>query len=72
MVICLEDEVLPYVPITVRHLLSNDQSRSLHDFIPLLNQIVNKFKVNVGIKSRKVMQMPKVLHDYLLDYLLPN
>nr|CAB3267799.1 exportin-T [Phallusia mammillata] len=44
MVICMEDEVLPFVPITVRHLISNDQSRSLHDFIPLLNQIVNKFK----------------------------
>ncbi|CAK8681357.1 exportin-T-like [Clavelina lepadiformis] len=44
MVICLEDEVLPFVPVTIRHILSNGEPRSLHDFIPLLNQIVNKFK----------------------------
>lgn len=44
MVICLEDEVLPFVPIAVHNLLKHCDARALHQFIPLINQIVNKFK----------------------------
>ena len=45
MVVCLEEDVLPYVPIAVEHLLKKSEARDLHKFMPLINQIISKFKV---------------------------
>lgn len=48
MVICLEEEVLPFIPIAVHNLLKHCNARALHQFIPLINQIVNKFKKSIS------------------------
>ena len=45
MIVCLEQSILPYVPIAVEHLLKKCDARDLHEFLPLINQIVAKFKV---------------------------
>lgn len=46
MVVCLEDELLPYIPHIIKQFLTviPDQ-RSLSDFLVLIQQIVSKFKV---------------------------
>ncbi len=46
MVVCLEDEVLPFVPMAMENLLKNADAKELYDFIPLINQVVGKFKVS--------------------------
>jgi len=47
MVVCLEDEIMAFVPVTVDYLLRTAESKTIVDFIPLLNQIVGKFKKNL-------------------------
>ncbi|XP_014664369.1 PREDICTED: exportin-T-like [Priapulus caudatus] len=44
MVVCLEDDVMPYIPVAVEALLQRSDARSIQEFIPLINQIVAKFK----------------------------
>lgn len=45
MVVCMEKEILPFVPIVLENLLKQPDARELHDFIPLMNQMIMKFKV---------------------------
>ena len=45
MVVCLEEEILPFIPLALQHLLKSADTRELYDFIPLINQVVSKFKV---------------------------
>ena len=47
MVVCLEDEIMAFVPVTVEYLLRTAESKTIVEFIPLLNQIVSKFKKNL-------------------------
>ena len=48
MVVCMEAEVLPYIPVAMDNLLLNTDAKELHDFIPLLNQLIGKFKVDIS------------------------
>ena len=45
MVVRLEAEILPFIPVVMEHLLKNPDAKELQDFIPLINQVVAKFKV---------------------------
>lgn len=47
MVVCLESEVLPYFPVATKQLLKSSDIRSIQEFIPLINQIISKFKKEV-------------------------
>ncbi|GFY44642.1 exportin-T [Trichonephila inaurata madagascariensis] len=47
MVVCLESEVLPFFPIATKQLLKSSDIRSIQEFIPLINQIISKFKKEV-------------------------
>jgi hypothetical protein len=47
MVVCLEDEILPYIPIASETLLTNCDCKSIQEYIPLINQVISKFKVSV-------------------------
>lgn len=47
MVVCLEEEILPYIPVAAEFLLKDADTRSIQEFIPLINQIISKFKVSV-------------------------
>ena len=47
MVVCMEKEILPFVPIVLENLLKQPDARELHDFLPLMNQMIMKFKVSI-------------------------
>ncbi|XP_052780847.1 exportin-T-like [Mya arenaria] len=44
MVVCMESEILPYVPAVLENLLKQPDAKELHDFLPLMNQLIMKFK----------------------------
>ncbi|XP_076358684.1 exportin-T-like isoform X2 [Tachypleus tridentatus] len=47
MVICLEEEVLPFIPLAAEWLVKDADCHSIQEFIPLINQIIGKFKKNI-------------------------
>ncbi|XP_075328444.1 exportin-T isoform X2 [Odontesthes bonariensis] len=44
MIICLEEEVLPFIPAASEHMLKDCEAKDLQEFIPLISQITAKFK----------------------------
>ncbi|KAM4747078.1 exportin-T [Rhinophrynus dorsalis] len=48
MIICLEEEVLPFIPNASEHMLKDCEAKDLQEFIPLINQITAKFKAQVS------------------------
>ncbi|XP_069485879.1 exportin-T isoform X2 [Ambystoma mexicanum] len=48
MIICLEEEVLPFIPSASEHMLKDCEAKDLQEFIPLMNQITAKFKTQVS------------------------
>ena len=46
MTVCLGEELLPFVPSASQVLLKSSSVQSLSEYIPLINQIIAKFKVN--------------------------
>ena len=55
MVVCLEKEMLPFVPVVLENLLKQPDAKELHDFLPLMNQLIMKFKV------RKVLLFSEIV-----------
>lgn len=47
LVVCLEEELLPYIPVASQGLLKNCDCRSIQEYIPLINQVITKFKASV-------------------------
>lgn len=45
MIICLEEEVLPFIPAASEHMLKDCEAKDLQEFIPLISQMTAKFKV---------------------------
>lgn len=45
MVVCLEADILPFIPVAMDNLLKYADIKQMHDFIPFINQVVQKFKV---------------------------
>uniref|UniRef100_A0A2K6BH64 Exportin-T n=1 Tax=Macaca nemestrina TaxID=9545 RepID=A0A2K6BH64_MACNE len=60
MIICPEEEVLPFIPSASEHMLKDCEAEDLQEFIPLINQITDKFKIQVSPFLRQ-MFMP-LLH----------
>jgi hypothetical protein len=46
MVVCLEEELLPYIPQASEGLLKGSDIQSIQEYIPLIVQIIAKFKVS--------------------------
>ena len=46
MVVCLDADILPFIPVAMQCLLEHADVRELHDFIPFVNQVIQKFKVS--------------------------
>jgi exportin-T len=46
MVVCLEEELLPYIPQASEGLLKGSDIRSIQEYVPLIVQIIAKFKVS--------------------------
>uniref|UniRef100_A0A2K5IEF0 Exportin-T n=1 Tax=Colobus angolensis palliatus TaxID=336983 RepID=A0A2K5IEF0_COLAP len=60
MIICPEEEVLLFIPSASEHMLKDCKAEDLQKFIPLINQITDKFKIQVSPFLRQ-MFMP-LLH----------
>uniref|UniRef100_H3C9W1 Exportin-T n=1 Tax=Tetraodon nigroviridis TaxID=99883 RepID=H3C9W1_TETNG len=60
MIICLEEEVLPFIPAASQHMLKDCEAKDLQEFIPLISQMTAKFKVQVSPFLQQVF-MPLVL-----------
>uniref|UniRef100_A0A665VER9 Exportin-T n=1 Tax=Echeneis naucrates TaxID=173247 RepID=A0A665VER9_ECHNA len=60
MIICMEEEVLPFVPAASEHMLKDCEAKDLQEFIPLISQITAKFKRQVSPFLQQVF-MPLVL-----------
>ncbi|XP_029351358.1 exportin-T isoform X2 [Echeneis naucrates] len=58
MIICMEEEVLPFVPAASEHMLKDCEAKDLQEFIPLISQITAKFKVSPFLQQ---VFMPLVL-----------
>ncbi|KAJ7331256.1 hypothetical protein OS493_020041 [Desmophyllum pertusum] len=54
MIVCLGEGVLPFIPVAVSHLLEDCTARDIQEFIPLINQIVTRFKHQIGPFLRDV------------------
>lgn len=47
MVVCLDASILPFIPIAMENLLKYADMKQMHDFIPFINQVVQKFKADI-------------------------
>ncbi|CAL1531674.1 unnamed protein product [Lymnaea stagnalis] len=63
MVVCLEEEIMPFLPEAMERLLKQPDARELYDFLPLVNQIIMKFKANISPFLTQVF-MPLVMTIY--------
>lgn len=63
MVVCLEEEILPFIPVALENLVQEPDAKELHDFIPLMTQLIMKFKKTIGPFLREVF-MPFVQTIY--------
>jgi hypothetical protein len=52
MVVCLEEELLPYIPQASEGLLKGSDIQSIQEYIPLIVQIIAKFKVSWFLSCR--------------------
>jgi len=50
MVVCLDTDILPFIPVAMHCLLEHADVRELYDFIPFVNQVIQKFKVRYYYK----------------------
>lgn len=48
MIICLGEDILPFVPVAVTHLLKDCEMRDIQEFIPLINQLITRFKGDIA------------------------
>ncbi|XP_013079973.2 exportin-T-like [Biomphalaria glabrata] len=63
MVVCLEEEIMPFLPEAMERLLKQPDARELYDFLPLVNQVIMKFKANITPFLTQVF-MPLVVTIY--------
>ncbi|EPY75208.1 exportin-T [Camelus ferus] len=75
MIICLEEEVLPFIPSASEHMLKDCEAKDLQEFIPLINQITAKFKAlsecAVTLKTIHLKRGPECV-QYLQQEYLPS
>uniref|UniRef100_A0A2R5L8T3 Exportin-T n=1 Tax=Ornithodoros turicata TaxID=34597 RepID=A0A2R5L8T3_9ACAR len=73
LVVCLEEEVLPHVPTACDRLLQSPDVRSIQELIPLINQIVCKFKKEVvPFLQRIFLPLVKVIFGALATPIDPD
>ncbi|KAK3738804.1 hypothetical protein RRG08_035683 [Elysia crispata] len=66
MVVCLEEEILPFLPQAMERLLKQPDAKELYDFLPLINQIVMKFKDGITpFLSQVFMPLVMTVHQVL-------
>jgi len=48
MIICMGDELLTFIPMAVSLLLKDCKCRDIQEFIPLMNQLIAKYKEKIS------------------------
>ena len=61
MTVCLGEELLPFIPLASQVLLKSSSIQSLSEYIPLINQVIAKFKVTYFIYSRRMLSLVVLL-----------
>uniref|UniRef100_A0A8K9XJM1 Exportin-T n=1 Tax=Oncorhynchus mykiss TaxID=8022 RepID=A0A8K9XJM1_ONCMY len=69
MIICLEEEVLPFVPAASEHMLKDCEARDLQEFIPLISQITAKFKFKVTRDLQEFIPLISQITDQVSPFL---
>lgn len=60
MIVCLDNEVLEYLPLTIEHLIKiSNEPKDLYDLMPLINQTLNKYKLQI-VPFMSVIIMPLI------------
>ena len=59
MTVCLGEELLPFVPSASQVLLKSSSVQSLSEYIPLINQIIAKFKVWILLYKTSILSLKK-------------
>lgn len=47
MVVCLDNEIFDYLPILLESFINNNDAKDSNDFLPLITQIIAKFKAQI-------------------------
>ena len=67
MIICIDNEILEYLPAIVEHFIRiSNEPKDLYDLLPLVNQIVSKYKQQViGFMQTVLMQLINSILNYV-------
>lgn len=67
MIICIDNEVLEYIPVTVEHFLKiSNEPKDIYDLMPLINQVICKYKQQiVGFMQTVLMQLTNTILNYV-------
>ena len=73
MVVCLDTELFDYLPLSIESFVNNSDAKDLNDFIPLLTQIIAKFKQQIFNFLQKVfMQICNNMLNVIFTNLASN
>ena len=71
MLVCLDAELLDYLPLTIEHFVKlADEPKDLYDLVPLLGQVINKYKQQVVAFMQRLL-MPFVNKTLQFVNMLP-
>jgi len=67
MIIVIDNEVLEYIPVTIEQFLKvSNEPRDLNDLMPLINQVLAKYKQQVtGLMQNVLMQLTNMTLNYV-------
>lgn len=66
MIICIDNEVFEYVPASIEHFLKqSNEPKDLHDLMPLLNQVMIKYKQQIVPFMQSILMQ---LTDAVLNF----
>ena len=67
MIICIDNEMLEYIPVIVEHFLKiANEPKDLLDLLPLVNQVISKYKQQlVGFMQTILMQLVNGILNYV-------
>jgi hypothetical protein len=67
MIICVDSEMLEYLPVIIEQFLRiTNEPKDLYDLLPLVNQVVSKYKQQVvGFMQSMLMQLVNALMSYV-------
>uniref|UniRef100_A0A6Q2WRK2 Exportin-T n=1 Tax=Esox lucius TaxID=8010 RepID=A0A6Q2WRK2_ESOLU len=76
MIICLEEEVLPFIPAASEHMLKDCEPKDLQEFIPLIsqitaNQVLVSFSLGCSLDALSVLYLQSQVSPFLQQVFMP-